>query len=129
MPLSDTLTPADQGELAHIVSDAFAEGTPIYPLGGGTSLGFGLPAKDSGWGVSLGGLKQVIDYPSRDMTITVEAGITIDALAKTLGKARQRLPIDLPDAHRATLGGIIATNTSGARRLGNGTLRDYVIGI
>ena len=65
----------------------------------------------------------------RDMTITVEAGITIDALATTLAKERQRLPIDLPDAHRATLGGVIATNTSGARRFANGTLRDYVIGI
>jgi glycolate oxidase FAD binding subunit len=129
MPLSDTLTPADQAELAHIVSDAFAEGTPVYPLGGGTSMGFGLPARDSGWGVSLGALKQVIDYPARDMTITVEAGITLDTLAKTLAKEGQRLPIDLPDAHRATLGGIIATNTSGARRLSNGTLRDYVIGI
>ena len=43
--------------------------------------------------------------------------------------AGDQLPIDLPDAHRATLGGVIATNTSGARRYANGTMRDYVIGI
>ena len=53
----------------------------------------------------LRGLKRIVDYPARDMTITVEAGITIDALATALAKERHRLPIDLPDAHRATLGG------------------------
>jgi glycolate oxidase FAD binding subunit len=129
LPLSDTLTPADQAELAQIVREAFTDGMPIYPIGGGTSLNFGLPARDPGHGLSLQGLKRIIDYPARDMTITVEAGITLDLLSAILAKEKQRLPIDLPDAHRATLGGIIATNTSGARRYANGTLRDYVIGI
>jgi glycolate oxidase FAD binding subunit len=53
----------------------------------------------------------------------------MDLLASTLAKENQRLPIDLPEAHRASLGGVIATNTSGARRYGHGTVRDYVIGI
>ncbi len=128
-PLTDTLVPASADELAHAVREAHADGTPIYPIGGGTSLDFGLPARESGLGLSLRGLKRVIDYPARDMTITVEAGITIDVLAGTLARERQRLPLDLPNAHRATLGGVIATNTSGARRYGCGTVRDYVIGI
>ena len=75
------------------------------------------------------GLRRIVDYPARDMTVTVEAGIPLDLLSAALAKEKQRLPIDLPDAHRATLGGIIATNTSGARRYAHGTLRDYVIGI
>jgi glycolate oxidase FAD binding subunit len=129
LPLSDTITPADQAELAQTVREAYDDSTPIYPIGGGTSLGFGMPARETGHGLSLVGLKRVVDYPARDMTITVEAGISIDALASTLAKEKQRLPIDLPDAHRATLGGVIATNTSGARRYANGTVRDYVIGI
>jgi glycolate oxidase FAD binding subunit len=129
LPLSDTLTPADQAELAQILREAHDDGTPIYPIGGGASLDFGLPPRDTGIGLSMRGLRRVIDYPARDMTITVEAGITIDSLVATLAKEKQRLPIDLPDAHRATLGGVIATNTSGARRYANGSMRDYVIGI
>jgi glycolate oxidase FAD binding subunit len=63
------------------------------------------------------------------MTVTVEAGVTMRALAEVLAKERQRLPIDVPEADRATIGGVIATNWNGPRRYGEGTVRDYVIGI
>lgn len=129
LPLTDTVTPADQAELAQTVREAYADGLPLYPIGGGTSLDFGLPAKDPGIGLSMRALRRLVDYPARDMTITVEAGISLDSLSATLAKENQRLPIDLPNAHQATLGGVIATNTSGARRYANGTVRDYVIGI
>ena len=127
--MTDTLTPVDQAELAQTVREAFHEGTPIYPIGGGASLNFGLPPRDSGLGLSLQGLKRVIDYSARDMTVTVEAALSLDVLAATLANEKQRLPIDLPDAHRATIGGVIATNTSGARRYSQGTMRDYLIGV
>ncbi len=129
LPLSQTIVPNDQEELRAAVERAYRSGTPIYPIGGGTSLDFGLSPKQPGIGLSLAKLNRVIDYPARDMTITVEAGITINALAKILAKEGQRLPIDVPDADRATLGGVIATNTSGPRRMSSGTIRDYVIGI
>ncbi|HVW00941.1 MAG TPA: FAD-binding oxidoreductase, partial [Planctomycetaceae bacterium] len=74
-------------------------------------------------------LTRVIDYPARDMTVTVEAGIRIEELSQLLAKEHQRLPLDIAQPHRATLGGAIATNCSGPRRFGHGTLRDYVIGI
>ena len=63
------------------------------------------------------------------MTVTVEAGVTMQALAETLAAERQRLPIDVPLAERATVGGVVATNWNGPRRYGQGTVRDYVIGI
>jgi glycolate oxidase FAD binding subunit len=129
LPLAHETAPADQAELAEAVREAFEAATPIYPLGGGTSLDFGLPATKPGLGLSLAGLKRVVDYPDRDMTITVEAGISMTALTAELARYRQRLPIDVPQGEQATLGGVIATNFSGPRRYGWGTLRDYVIGI
>jgi glycolate oxidase FAD binding subunit len=63
------------------------------------------------------------------MTITVEAGLTVQALAEALATEQQRLPIDVPEPERATIGGVIATNFGGPRRYGQGTIRDYVIGI
>jgi glycolate oxidase FAD binding subunit len=129
VPLTDTATPADIPALAAAVRQAHADGVPVYPLGGGTSLDFGLPAKQQGIGLSLAKLDRIIDYPARDMTITIEAGIRMSALADTLARERQRLPIDVPWADRATLGGVIATNWSGPLRYGHGTIRDYVIGI
>ena len=50
-------------------------------------------------------------------------------LAATLAAEGQHLPIDVPRASDATIGGVVATNWSGPRRYGHGTIRDYVIGI
>jgi glycolate oxidase FAD binding subunit len=129
LPIKQTFSPADQGELAAVVAEAGASSTPLYPIGGGTSLDFGLPAKAPGNGLSLAKLNRVIDYPARDMTVTVEAGLTMLALADLLATERQRLPIDVPLAAQATIGGVIATNWNGPRRYGQGGVRDHVIGI
>src|SRR5688572_16099651 len=92
-------------------------------------LHLGLPPMKPGAAVDLRGLDRVIDYPARDMTITVQAGITIARLRDVLKAEGQQLPVDVPFPDRATLGGAVATNASGPRRFGHGTLRDYVIGI
>ena len=129
MPIKEVVSPGTQDDLGGLVAEAFENTTPLYPVGGGTSLDFGLPAKEPGKGLSLAKLNRVVDYPARDMTVTVEAGITMQALAELLAKERQRLPIDVPQAEQATIGGVIATNWNGPRRFGEGTVRDYVIGI
>ncbi len=129
LPITETSTPGDPAELAEVVRGCHDSETAIYPIGGGTSLDYGLPAKRDGIGLSLAQLSNVVDYPARDMTITVGAGITMQALAETLAKERQRLPIDVPKANQATLGGVVATNFNGPRRFGQGTVRDHVIGI
>jgi glycolate oxidase FAD binding subunit len=116
-------------EVGEVVRRAAAETQAVYPLGGRTALELGLPPERPGVGVDLGGLDQVIDYPARDMTVTVQAGITLARLQELLAAENQRLPIDVPRGEQATLGGALATNVSGPRRLGFGTLRDYVIGI
>jgi glycolate oxidase FAD binding subunit len=124
-----TQEPDDAVAMAEQVRQAYREGTAIYPLGGQTSLDFGLSAKREGVGLSLARLNRIIDYPARDMTITVEAGATMQTLAETLAAENQFLPVDVPQAVRATIGGVIATNWNGPRRYGQGLLRDYVIGI
>jgi glycolate oxidase FAD binding subunit len=121
--------PASVAELGDCVSAAAADGQAVFPLGGGTMLGQGLPPTRPGVALSTTRLDQVLDYPARDMTVTVQAGITVARLGELLAAENQRLPIDVPNAGRATLGGALAVNASGPRRYGLGTLRDYVIGI
>jgi glycolate oxidase FAD binding subunit len=122
LPLS---RPASVAELGEVIRQSSA----VYPLGGRTMLGLGRAPSRSGHAVDLRGLEQVIEFPARDMTITVQAGIAIARLQALLAAENLRLPVDVPRAGEATLGGILATNTSGPRRPGYGTLRDYVIGI
>lgn len=127
---TDEVLPATQTELSRwIQENAMGAARSIYPAGGRTAFHFGRPLDLSGITVCTTNLSKVIDYPARDMTITVEAGIRFDELTKVLQTERQRLPIDVPQAHRATLGGVVATNASGSRRFGMGTMRDYVIGV
>lgn len=129
LPLSSTQTPDDVAGLIVQVRSCFGSETPVYPIGGGTSLDQGVPGKTPGLGLSLSKLNRVIDYPARDMTVTVEAGMTMQALSELLASENQQLPIDVPRRTEATVGGVIATNFNGPRRFGYGTVRDYVIGI
>ncbi|MFM2093461.1 MAG: hypothetical protein RIS70_585 [Planctomycetota bacterium] len=129
LTITERVAPREQTELAEHVAVAHASGTAVYPLGGSTSLGMGIPGKIPGIGLELSGLDRVVDYPARDMTITVEAGIRLETLAKTLRAEGQELPVDAPQTSTATVGGLIATNLNGPRRYGHGAIRDYVIGI
>ncbi len=121
--------PADIVEVQEIVRQAAAKKEAIYPVGGGTQLALGWPPIKPGVIVDLTSLNQIVDYPARDMTITVQAGISIEKLQATLAAERQRLPVDVPFSQRSTLGGAMAANVNGPRRFGFGTFRDYVIGI
>ena len=123
------LRPSCVEELSSLVLAHAGRDQVFFPLGGRTMLDLGLPPARPGVGLDLTGLAEVIDYPARDMTITVGAGIRMAHLQQLLATEGQRLPVDVPRSAEATLGGALATNASGPRRLGAGTLRDYVIGI
>ncbi len=121
--------PADVEALCGLVREQVSLGLAIYPQGGKTSLDFGgTPGRP---GVALGttGLNRLIDYPFADMTITIEAGMTLGALRAILERQQQRLLVDAPVPDQATLGGIYATNASGPRRFGAGRPRDQIIGV
>jgi glycolate oxidase FAD binding subunit len=122
--ISETLqTPADAGGVAEAVRAARETGAAVYPVGGGTRL-------DGRGGITLSTAKlnRLIDYPADDLTVTVEAGMTIAKLNTLLAEKRQWLPVDVPFPHKVTVGGAIATNAGGPRRFAYGTLRDYLIG-
>lgn len=122
-------TPATVADLCALVTETRAQKRGLYPVGGRTTLDFGLPPIKPGVACDTTALAGTIDYPARDMTITVRAGTPVAALQAELAKEGQWLPIDVPAPARATLGGAVAVNASGPRRFGHGTLRDYVIGI
>ncbi|WP_437203854.1 FAD-binding oxidoreductase [Planctomicrobium sp. SH664] len=123
--------PATATELASLMQENFSGPRQrLTPAGGRTMWPAGTSAvSGDSITVSTTGLSRLIDYPTRDLTITVEAGMRVAELRKILKAQEQQLPIDIPQADRATIGGAIATNTSGPGRFGYGTLRDYVIGI
>ena len=126
----EDFVPTSQSELSRFLSDnATSARKQTFPVGGRTSLAVCCPDSHSGPLICTSQLNRVVDYPVRDMTITVEAGMRLDQLNEIISAEGQRLPIDVPQSNRATIGGVIATNTSGPRRFSYGTIRDYVIGI
>jgi glycolate oxidase FAD binding subunit len=124
-----TLRPAHVDLLCATVREQVALGHAIYPQGGRTALDFGGAPRRPGVAIDTTAINQMIDYPFADMTITIEAGMTLSTLRSILAKNRQRVLVDAPDAERATLGGIYATNTSGPRRFAAGRPRDQIIGV
>lgn len=101
----------------------------VRVLGGGTSPGWHASRDEPACLLGTSRLRRVVEYPARDMTITVEAGMTVHELQQVLGAEGQRLPLDVPHSEHATLGGVLATNSSGSRRYGLGTIRDSLIGV
>jgi glycolate oxidase FAD binding subunit len=128
-PVTELVEPDQSSGVAEVLHQAAGSRTPVYPVGGGTAGAKGRPPKRPGVALSLSKLNRLVDYPARDLTITVEAGMTVAALQQRLAANGQRLPVDIPYADCATLGGAVAANSSGPRRYGFGTLRDYVVGI
>jgi len=129
MPPSELCTPPDEGGVAEAVRRAAAEGLPVYPIGGGTAPGCATPPLRPGIGLSSSQLARLVDHAADDMTVTVEAGMTLAELGRLLGARNQRLPVDVCRPAEATVGGLAATNFYGPRRYAHGTMRDYVIGL
>jgi glycolate oxidase FAD binding subunit len=127
--LQTILEPDNLDELKQLIQDYSAAELPVAFVGGSSSLHYGLVPETDLTGISSKNFNQILEYPARDMTVTVEAGVTIKTLQKTLAEEGQQLPIDCVHPNHSTVGGMIAKNMNGPRRLGYGTVRDYVIGI
>jgi glycolate oxidase FAD binding subunit len=121
--------PADARQTASVLRCANQAGLAVIPCGGGTKLDWGNPPRAADVVLSLRRLNRVIEHAWADLTVTVEAGCTIAQLQRALAQHGQRLAVDPLWPERATIGGILSTNDSGALRLGYGSLRDLIIGV
>lgn len=121
--------PPHEDAVAAALAFADREGLAVLPRGGGTQLDCGCPPARGDIVLDLTALDAVVEHTPGDMTATVQAGRSLAALQMELGQAGQWLALDpaLPPA--ATVGGIIATNASGPRRLRYGGVRDQIIGV
>lgn len=121
--------PTSASEVGEILRDADNLKKPLAPIGGGSALALGNTPDAIGDALDMTAISRVLHFEPADLTLSVEAGARFADVQATLAERGQTLPIDTPDADRATIGGLIATALAGPRRLGSGTLRDLLIGI
>jgi glycolate oxidase FAD binding subunit len=124
-----TIVPSSPEELARCLSDANSGNLRITLIGNCTKERMAGPVAPSDITVSTAGLNRVLEYEPRDLTVSVGAGISYCELSRVLAEHHQMIPLDPPFFERATMGGIVAANTSGPRRRLYGAARDMVIGM
>jgi FAD/FMN-containing dehydrogenase len=120
--------PAAREELSEILAACTRDRLATVPWGGGTGLAHMSPPPRYDIAIQMSAFDKIVDYDPEDMTITAECGATLASLAAALAARGQELPIEGGETGRATLGGALAANSSGARRLRFGSPRDRVLG-
>jgi glycolate oxidase FAD binding subunit len=120
--------PRSVEEASQVLRAAAADGLAVAFTGGGSKLGLGNPPERVDLVVLTGGLHQVLEHAAGDLVVQAQAGVRLADLRQRLAPAGQQLALDPPEP-RATLGGVVAANASGPRRLRYGTVRDLIIGI
>lgn len=127
--------PASEAEVAAAVADAARAGRRIEIRGGGSRRGFG-GVVEADMTLSTARLDAVTLYEPQALTLVAGAGAKLADIAAMLAAEGQRLPFE-PIDHRAllgaggepTLGGMVAVNASGPRRIQAGACRDSAIGV
>jgi len=121
--------PGSVAEVQECVRAAARARASLVVQGLGAHLSVGAPPARLDVVLGLDRLARVIDHQAGDMTVTVEAGCTLAALAEALADGGQWLPLDPPRADATTVGGLIAANLSGPLRASQGRVRDLLLGI
>src|SRR5258708_8075028 len=122
------IEPGTESELAEVLRLSNDAGLAVVPRGGGTKLGWGNSPARADLILSTARLNEILEYAWADLTVSVEAGCTIQRLQETLAQHGQRLALDPLWPEKATVGGVLSTSDSGALRLRFGALRDLIIG-
>ncbi|MEX2647387.1 MAG: FAD-binding protein [Alphaproteobacteria bacterium] len=128
------LAPADANEVRDAVGEAVAAGASLAVEGGGTKRGYGRPV-EAAHRLSLARLDGIVDYQPSELVLTARAGTPLATIEALLAQHGQQLAFEPPDTSdllgpgAPTLGGIVACNLSGPRRLRAGACRDHVLGV
>lgn len=123
------VAPESADEVAATLGVARRRGLSVVSRGLGRHMTLGNPPRRVDVILSLERMNRILAYEPADMTVRVEAGCSLRALAATLSEGHQWLPLDPPHAEETTVGGVLATNLSGPLRASQGTARDLLIGI
>lgn len=123
------VAPSSIREIQDILAFATEHQLSIVPVGAGTKLGIGNPPEKVDLTLLMGQFNEVLEYEPADLSVTVQAGVRLSELQKTLAEEGQFLPLDPPYAADTTLGGLVAANASGPSRLRHGTARNRVLGM
>jgi len=124
------VTPGTTDEVSRAVAHANQEHLVIVPRGNGTKMEMGGIPKRMDIVLSTGRLNRITDRDCENLTLSAESGLTLGEVQQGLARVGKGyfLPLDPPFTDKATLGGIVATNSSGPKRLLYGTARDMIIG-
>jgi glycolate oxidase FAD binding subunit len=128
--------PVDERDLARLLAEASAAGTPLEVIGAGSKRGIGRPIQTAA-SVSSKAMRGITLYEPSEMVMAARAGTPLAQVESTLADRGQMLafePIDYApmlggEAGQASIGGVFAANVSGARRVSTGAARDHLLGI
>jgi glycolate oxidase FAD binding subunit len=123
------VSPGTIEEASKTVAYANEQRLGVIPRGNGSKMGIGGIPEKADLVLSTRRLNRTTDRDCENLTLSVESGVTLSEVQRELGGRGYFLPLDPPFTDKATLGGIVATNSSGPRRLIYGTARDLITGI
>lgn len=125
------LRPAKVDDVVAAVRLCAQAGVAIVPQGGNTSMVGGATPHEDGSQIvlTLSRMNRVRDVDVSDMTMTVEAGVTLLAAQQAADDAGCSLPLSISSEGSAQIGGVLATNAGGNMTLRHGNARDLVLGL
>src|ERR671913_1807759 len=120
--------PGSIEEISDVMKLAAREDLAVAPRGSGTKTHIGDPPRRLDLIIGTLRMNEVLEHTQGDQIVRLEAGVKLEDLQENVSGSNQMLAIDPPESG-ATIGGIVATNSSGPRRYRYGTIRDLIIGI
>jgi glycolate oxidase FAD binding subunit len=123
------VAPQDAAQISEVLKICTEEHAAVVPWGGGTSIGLGNRPSRVDMILSLERFTGLIEHDDANLTATAQAGMRVAEFQQILAGRHQFLAIDPPQAAEATIGGVVAANTNGPRRMHYGGVRDQVIGM